>query len=172
MKALLLCFSPPILRLFNVWQMITHHSIVKTNYIHKCTNFLLQPTLSTASITWALGESMAQSCCICGSSWRKWNTTNTKLTQSHDLLIMYRIYDVPKKLLLCVFSIHCQYPFCHLIDVHLYKFFTCLDINKICLHQEAVRDHWAISDISHLCFAADKWCFMSVFGIMEHELKL
>ena len=36
---------------------------------------------------------------------------------------------------LCVFIIHCKYPICHhLIDVHLYKFFTCLDINKICLN--------------------------------------
>ena len=43
------------------------------------------------------------------------NTTYTKMTQSHDPLIMYRIYDVPKSLLLCVFSIHCQYPFCHLL---------------------------------------------------------
>ena len=29
-----------------------------------------------------------------------------------------------------VFVIHCKYLICHhLIDVHLYKFFTCLDIN-------------------------------------------
>ena len=35
---------------------------------------------------------------------------------------------------LCVFTIHCEYSISHLlIDVHLYKFFTCLDINKICL---------------------------------------
>ena len=35
---------------------------------------------------------------------------------------------------LCVFTIHCKYSISHLlIDVHLYKFFTCLDINKICL---------------------------------------
>ena len=28
-------------------------------------------------------------------------------------------------------SFHCKYPICHhLIDVHLYKFFTCLNINK------------------------------------------
>ena len=33
---------------------------------------------------------------------------------------------------LCVFTIHCKYPVCHLlIDVHLYKFFTCFDIKKI-----------------------------------------
>ena len=33
-----------------------------------------------------------------------------------------------------MFSIHCKYSISHrLIDVHLYKFFTCLDINKICL---------------------------------------
>ena len=31
---------------------------------------------------------------------------------------------------MCVFVIHCKYPICHhLIDVHLYKFFTCLGIN-------------------------------------------
>ena len=36
---------------------------------------------------------------------------------------------------LCVFTIHCKYSICHfLIDVHLYKFFTCLDINKIRLN--------------------------------------
>ena len=35
---------------------------------------------------------------------------------------------------LCVFTIHCKYSISHLlIDVHLYKLFTCLDINKICL---------------------------------------
>ena len=28
---------------------------------------------------------------------------------------------------LCVFTIHCTYSICHLIGVHLYKFFTCLD---------------------------------------------
>ena len=33
---------------------------------------------------------------------------------------------------LCVFTMHCKYSISHLhIDVHLYKFFTCLDINKI-----------------------------------------
>ena len=35
-----------------------------------------------------------------------------------------------------MFTIHCKYSISHLlIDVHLYKFFTCLDINKICLKQ-------------------------------------
>ena len=34
------------------------------------------------------------------------------------------------------FVIRCKYLICHhLIDVHLYKFFTCLDINKTCLNQ-------------------------------------
>ena len=34
------------------------------------------------------------------------------------------------------FVIRCKYLTCHhLIDVHLYKFFTCLDINKTCLNQ-------------------------------------
>ena len=33
------------------------------------------------------------------------------------------------------FVIRCKYLICHhLIDVHLYKFFTCLDINKTCLN--------------------------------------
>ena len=37
---------------------------------------------------------------------------------------------------LCVFTIYCRYPICYLlIDVHLYKFFTCLDINKIRVNQ-------------------------------------
>ena len=31
---------------------------------------------------------------------------------------------------LCVFTINCKYSISHLIDVHLYKFFTCLDIHK------------------------------------------
>ena len=36
---------------------------------------------------------------------------------------------------LCVLNIHCKYPICyHLIDVYLYKFFTCLDISNICLN--------------------------------------
>ena len=36
---------------------------------------------------------------------------------------------------LCVFVIHCKYPICRLLmDVHLYQFFTCLGINKICLN--------------------------------------
>ena len=35
------------------------------------------------------------------------------------------------------FVIRCKYLICHhLIDVHLYKFFTCLDINKTCLNQD------------------------------------
>ena len=39
-------------------------------------------------------------------------------------------------ILYCV--IRCKYLICHhLIDVHLYKFFTCLDINKTCLNQTA-----------------------------------
>ena len=36
-------------------------------------------------------------------------------------------------LTVCVHTIHCKYSISHLliIDVHLYKFFTCLDINEI-----------------------------------------
>ena len=41
----------------------------------------------------------------------------------------------------CVFFIHCKYSISHLlIDVHLYKFFTCLDINKICLKHKLLVD--------------------------------
>ena len=44
------------------------------------------------------------------------------------------------------FVIRCKYLICHhLIDVHLYKFFTCLDINKTCLN--------------HYCFCCSRsWC--------------
>ena len=32
---------------------------------------------------------------------------------------------------LCVFISHCKYPFVNILtDIHLYKFFTSLDINK------------------------------------------
>ena len=43
------------------------------------------------------------------------------------------------------FVIRCKYLICHhLIDVHLYKFFTCLDINKTCLNQlgRFFREGW------------------------------
>ena len=49
-------------------------------------------------------------------------------------MIQVILYFVVFDFWLCVFIIHCKYPiYHHLIDVHLYKFFTCLDINKGCL---------------------------------------
>ena len=46
-----------------------------------------------------------------------------------------------------MFSIHCKYSISHLlIDVHLYKFFTCSDINKICLKQTSVFQASVVED--------------------------
>ena len=51
----------------------------------------------------------------------------------HDFMILKCVEFV---FWLCVFVIHCKYPICHhLIDVHLYKYFTCLGITKTCLNQ-------------------------------------
>ena len=48
---------------------------------------------------------------------------------------------------LCVFTIHCKYSICHLLsDVHLYKFFTFLDINKICLNHGG---HYDLADLHY-----------------------
>ena len=58
---------------------------------------------------------------------------------------------------LCMFTIHCKYPNCHLlIDVHLYKFFTCLDINKIRLSQTFQQPYYtdirySLLTASHIC---------------------
>ena len=49
---------------------------------------------------------------------------------------------------LCVFTIHCKYSICHLlIDVHLYKFFTCLDINIIRLKQKRIHVSLHMGDL-------------------------
>ena len=48
------------------------------------------------------------------------------------------------------FVIRCKYLICHdLIDVHLYKFFTCLDINKTCLNHE-FQDTCAQFELLHI----------------------
>ena len=69
-------------------------------------------------------------------------TENKRNTQKHSnsSMIPNDLHDCLESIILVfwlrVFTIHCKYSikFCHLIDVHLYKFFTCLDINKICLN--------------------------------------
>ena len=65
---------------------------------------------------------------------------NLDLTENKTIITetLRSLSMIPKDLrdclksVMCLFTIHCKYSISHLlIDVHLYKFFTCLDINKI-----------------------------------------
>ena len=53
---------------------------------------------------------------------------NLKLKYGEDITLKFYVYTY---ILIKTQNLICH----HLIDVHLYKFFTCLDINKTCLNQ-------------------------------------